>query len=269
MVTDRELRPTADGKGRLYETSLVPLVGSGTGNGQGERAGQRNEDRLVRISGHLSDEYGDPRLGNKEDPLDELVFIILSAKTAERSYLRTYFALKKAFPTWFDILDAPAGSVASAIGLGGLANKKEAQIRALLAAIRGPTGREDLNFLQEMTTGDAEGFLTSLPGVGLKTARCVLMYSLGRDVFPVDTHVRRVLSRLGAIPYQRLTEGVQNSIQQIVPPGIRYKLHVNLIAHGRATCTARNPRCGSCILYDVCAYPPRGGGQPSEPEPST
>ena len=232
-----------------------------------EGGDRRHKDSLCRISDRLSEEYGDPRLGNKEDPLDELVFIILSAKTAERSYLRTYDALKKAFPIWFDILDAPDGAVASAIALGGLANKKETQIRALLSAIRDHPGPNGLSLLADLDNAEAEVFLTSLPGVGLKTARCVLMYSLGRGVFPVDTHVRRVLSRLGVISHERLTDGVQNSIQRTVPTDSRYKLHVNLVAHGRAVCTAQNPRCGSCILNDVCEYPLRTKVQSPEPRP--
>ncbi len=235
--------------------------------GQGEGAGQRDEDRLIRISGRLSDEYGDPRLGNKEDPLDELVFIILSAKTAERSYFRTYEALKKAFPNWFHILDAPEGSVASVIGLGGLANKKEAQIRALLRAIRDRPGPMGLGPLAEMDTEEAESFLTSLPGVGAKTARCVLMYSLEREVFPVDTHVGRVLSRIGIIPRQRLTETAQDAIQAIIPLALRYKLHVNLVAHGRAVCRSRKPLCPACVVNESCDYYARL--QTQSPIPST
>lgn len=206
------------------------------------------------VSARLSSQYGDPRHYNKSDPLDELIFIILSAKTAEASYLRTYDALKNAFDDWFHILDTPRGSVAHIISSGGLSDKKEAQIRALLDDIKERTGAEGLNLLSKMSTNEAEEFLTSLPGVGLKTARCVLMYSLDRDVFPVDTHVRRVLSRLGIIRFERLSDKVQNSIQERVPSEIRHKLHVNLVAHGRAICRAHNPLCNSCVLSDICKY---------------
>jgi len=206
------------------------------------------------ISAKLSSEYGDPRHHNKSDPLDELIFIILSAKTAEASYLRTYDALKNAFDDWFRILDTPLGSVARMIRSGGLSEKKEGQIRALLNDIEERTGAKDLNLLSNMSTNEVEEFLTCLPGVGLKTARCVLMYSLDREVLPVDTHVRRVLSRLGIIRFERLSDKVQNSIQKKVPPELRYKLHVNLVAHGRAICRAHKPRCGSCILSDLCTY---------------
>ena len=205
-------------------------------------------------STRLSRQYGDPRHYNKSDPLDELIFIILSAKTTEASYLRTYDALKNAFDDWFHILDTPRGVVARIISSGGLSDKKEAQIRALLDDIRRRTRAESLNLLSEMSTNQAEEFLTSLPGVGLKTARCVLMYSLGREVFPVDTHVRRVLSQLGIIRFERLSDKVQNSIQERVPSKLRYKLHINLVAHGRAICRARNPLCNSCVLSNICKY---------------
>ena len=211
-------------------------------------------DKSYRVSARLSRQYGDPSHHNKSDPLDELIFIILSAKTTEALYVRTYDALKKAFDNWFQVLDTPRGAVAHIISFGGLSEKKEAQIRALLADVKRRTGTEDLNSLSEMSTGEAENFLTSLSGVGLKTARCVLMYSLHRDVFPVDTHVRRILSRLGIIRFERLSDGVQNSIEERIPSEIRYKLHVNLVAHGRAVCRARNPLCNSCVISDVCKY---------------
>ncbi len=222
--------------------------------GKIRRRNRPRVDKLHLVSARLSKQYGDPRHHNKSDPLDELIFIILSGKTTESSYLRTYDALKNAFGDWFHILETPRGTVARIISSGGLSEKKEAQIRALLAEVKKRTRTEGLKPLSEMGTGRAEDFLASLPGVGLKTARCVLMYSLERDVFPVDTHVRRVLSRLGFIRFERLSDRVQNSIQEVVPPQIRYKLHVNLVAHGRAVCHARNPICNSCALSDVCKY---------------
>lgn len=222
--------------------------------GKTRRRNGSTAERICLVSARLSSQYSDPRHYNKSDPLDELIFIILSAKTAEVSYLRTYDALKNAFDDWFDILGTPRGSVAHIISSGGLSGKKEAQIRALLDDIKRQTGTEGLSLLSKMSTNEAEEFLTSLPGVGLKTARCVLMYSLDRDVFPVDTHVRRVLSRLGIVRFERLSDKVQNSIQERMPSELRYRLHVNLVAHGRAICCAREPRCNYCVLSDICAY---------------
>lgn len=205
-------------------------------------------------SRRLQREYRSPRHHNKKDPLDELVFILLSAKTAERSYLRTYEALRKRFADWFAVLDSPIGTVAATIREGGLSVKKEWQLRSLLTEIQSGIGREGFARIRGLSTPEAARLLAGLPGVGLKSARCVLMYSLGRKVFPVDTHCRRVMARLGVIRFERLTDSVQDRIQELVPPSIRYDLHVNLVAHGRAVCLARKPRCGACVLKSRCEY---------------
>lgn len=213
-----------------------------------------SEARLRHVSEALSSQYNNPRHHNKADPLDELMFIILSAKTSEPSYLRTYDALKKEFPNWFAISDTDPGTVAKAIASGGLSKKKEDQIRALLYALRKSDGGLSMETLRDAEDEKVEAYLTSLPGIGLKSARCVMMYSLGRMVFPVDTHCRRVLSRLGFIESRRLTDRVQDEVQAIVPPDMRYNLHVNLVAHGRAVCLSRKPRCPACIARDECRY---------------
>jgi endonuclease III len=210
--------------------------------------------RIHALSSTLKQVYGNPRHHNKDDPLDELVFIILSSKTNERGYLETYNELRRAFPAWQGILDADQGDVTRHIHAGGLAAKKERWLRDLLQSLKSKTGALDLTFLSAMDTADAEDFLTSLPGVGLKTARCVLMYSIGRDVFPVDSHCRRILSRLGIIEFGRLTDRVQDEIQLKIPPELRYSLHVNLVAHGRAVCRARNPDCNHCSVSPKCQY---------------
>lgn len=218
--------------------------------------------RIRRVAKLLQSRYGSPRHHNKDDPLDELVFILLSTKTSERAYLRTYDRLKTRFPDWFSILGTPSGTVHEVIAEGGLSRKKEAQIRATLLALAGPTPGDNKYALEKMTDQELESFLAGLPGVGLKSARCVMMYSLGRRVFPVDTHCRRVLSRIGLIRFRRLTDAVQDEIQEIVPPRLRYDLHVDLVAHGRALCLAANPRCDDCPLTGECGYyrkrnPPR------------
>lgn len=209
---------------------------------------------LQEVSRRLSREYGDPRLNNKDDPLDELIFIILSAKTTESSYLRTYNALECAFPGWFGILSARPSRVRELIASGGLSTKKERQIRALLRKVDALRIRDLKEYLSESNDEAAEGFLETLPGVGTKSARCVLMYSLERRVFPIDTHVSRVLSRLGVYRSRRLTGPVQDRIQAMIPPEVRYPLHVNLVAHGRAVCTSANPGCRSCLLIDLCRF---------------
>lgn len=222
------------------------------------RRGYQGPDRAAEIlrwaSRALKLRYRSPRHYNKEDPLDELVFILLSAKTTERSYLRTYESLRQRFTDWFDVLGSPIGTVARTIHKGGLSVKKERQLRSLLTEIESRIGRENFAKIRNRPTPEAARLLAGLPGVGLKSARCVLMYSLGREVFPVDTHCRRVMARLGVIRFERLTDSVQDKIQEMVPRSIRYDLHVNLVAHGRAVCTSRKPRCAECILKSRCAY---------------
>jgi endonuclease III len=218
------------------------------------RAGGPDRSSLAQVSHILEKTYGNPRHHNKDNPLDELVFILLSAKTTERSYLRTYEALHSRFPNWFAALDEPPGAIARVIVGGGLSKKKEEQLRKLLHQLRDVHRGKGLSILRRMSTPKAEDFLTSLPGVGLKSARCVLMYSLGRTVFPVDTHCRRVLHRLGLIEFRRLTDRVQNEIQVAVPSSLRYRLHVNLVAHGRARCTPQRPKCSDCPIRAWCRY---------------
>lgn len=213
-----------------------------------------NPARIRVLSARLAREYENPRHHNKDDPLDELIFILLSGKTGERAYLRTFEALKSAFPKWNDLLKAPPSKVRKMIEFGGLARKKEEWIRRVLETMSDGNRGVDLSFLSTMSNEEAEGFLTSLPGVGLKSARCVLMYSLGRKVFPVDSHCNRILSRLGLINNRRLSKAVQDEIQALIPEELRYSLHVNLVAHGRSKCTASNPRCSACVIIDICHH---------------
>lgn len=214
-----------------------------------------------RVATLLRRRYGRPRLQNKGNPLDELVFILLSAKTAEQSYVRTYKALRAAFPDWFGILAAPPRKVRGLIASGGLSVKKERQLRAILRMLhRG--GTTDLErFLRQLDDHTAERFLEQLPGIGRKSAKCVLMYSMGRRVLPVDTHVARVFDRLGWYPRRRLTDRVQAEMERLVPPELRYSLHVDLVVHGRAKCTPRRPNCPSCPVRSLCPFPGAGGGR--------
>jgi endonuclease III len=202
--------------------------------------------------------YGSPRLGNRRDPLSELVFVVLSAQTEEYNYSRTYRELRRRHRTWSGVLRAGEEGVFEAIAPGGLGRKKARQIVGILSALRSQTGHVSLRFLQDWPTEAAEEFLLTLPGVGAKTARCVLMYSLGRSVFPVDTHVLRVARRLG---YTAGPTSERDLLQDSVPAELRYDLHVRLVIHGRRVCLARRPRCWSCSLADICparAEPPLG-----------
>lgn len=206
----------------------------------------RKIDRRLRI-------LGNSRHFNKANPLDELIFIILSAQTESYSYLETFQALRHKFPKWEQVRTARLSSIATAIKSGGLSRKKAAQIKGALRKIYEGTGKLSLAFLSKWDDSRVEAYLTSLPGVGVKSARCIMMYSLGRQVFPVDTHVWRVCRRLGLTPaVPKPTPTLEKELEVKVPPDIRYTLHVNLVSHGRETCTTYWPKCGKCKLADLC-----------------
>lgn len=186
--------------------------------------------------------------------IDEVVATVLSQHTSDTNSERAFARLKERFPSWEQVADAPAEHVADAIRCGGIADQKARRIQQILAAIEEREGRIDLGRLHDLEDAAAETYLLSLPGVGPKTAACVLLFSMGRAAFPVDTHVHRVATRLGWIPANTTADKAHRLLAPRVPPDIRYDLHVAMITHGRAFCRARRPRCGVCVLRDLCAY---------------
>ncbi len=187
-------------------------------------------------------------------PLDELVATVLSQHTSDRNSERAFASLRQRFPTWDDVLRAPAAMVADAIRGGGIADQKAVRIQRILALIREREGRLDLARLEGLPDAQVTDYLLSLPGVGPKTAACVLVFSMGRAAFPVDTHVHRVATRLGWVPPGTGADRAHDLLAALVPAGIRHELHLALVAHGRAVCQARRPRCEECPLREECAY---------------
>lgn len=214
------------------------------------------------VAATLKKHYRDFNHHNLKNPLDELLFIICSTKTAEASYRHTFRSLKETFPTHLQIAEAPAAYIARPISSGGLSNQKARAIRDLLDIIVARFGEPSLKTLRTMSDEDAEAFLLSLPGVGKKTARCVLMYSLGRQVFPVDTHCWRIARRLGWVrPTQKdkhCAPRDMDRLQAKIPPELRYSLHVNMISLGREICKPSSPRCAECPISALC---PKIGAQ--------
>lgn len=209
--------------------------------------------RLREISRRLNLLYRTAPLGNKTDPLDELVFIQLSIRTREGAYSTGFDGLKEACGgDWNRFRDLEEAEVMRILGPGGMASVKRRRLIDQLDRIAGEFGYATLDPLSKMTTEEAEQFLTSLPGVGPKTARCVLLYSLDRPVFPVDSHCLRVLGRLGFAPPGLDRKAAHDVLQQMVPFEIRHDLHVNLVHHGRRLCKPGLPMCGECMLLDQC-----------------
>jgi endonuclease III len=208
--------------------------------------------RLRQVERRLRASYGQPLHHNPKDPLDDLVFVVLSRMTQEVKYLRTYRALREAMPSWGMVMDAPTDEIEDLLQDAGLATTKARQIQAMLKEIQGREGSLDLTRLRTLPDEEAEAYLTSLPGVARKTARCVMLYALGRATCPVDAHVWRVMKRLGAAPDLPWSERESQRLEEAIPPELRSSLHVTLLAHGRQVCRARSPRCDACGIRSLC-----------------
>ncbi len=215
----------------------------------------RDKRRLRRVVEILDDAYGRPVLEPRLSPVDELVFTVLSQNTADVNTERTFAALKARFPRWALARDADVAEVEAAIALGGLAHTKAPRIKQILTALTVGDAEPDLGVLDGLADEEAVRFLTGLPGVGPKTAACVLLFSLGRPVMPVDTHVHRVARRLELIPATMSAEQAHGVLTEMAGrrcPAQIYAAHVGLVRHGRRVCRARRPRCSECPLAGIC-----------------
>jgi endonuclease-3 len=208
---------------------------------------------IDRILDRLAARYGPPQIHRHLPPLDELVLTILSQNTSDRNCERAYAAMRERFPAWEQVRDAPTAELERVLTPGGLAAQKAPRIQAVLRELSGE-GAPDLDRLAGLAPDDAIVRLTALPGVGPKTASCVLLFSLGVPVMPVDTHVHRVAGRLGLIPARMGAGPAHELLTRMTPPTRMLEAHLLLIRHGRATCTARRPRCGECVLLDLCPH---------------
>lgn len=216
-----------------------------------------NDNNYFReINQILSLQYKDFDHFNRKNPLEELLFIVCSAKTDEAKYLASFRSLKKAYPKFRDLADASVEEIALAIKAGGLSNQKASAIKEILNAIIREFGTPTLAPLKAYSNADCESFLLSLSRVGKKTARCVMMYSLGRQVFPVDTHCWRISQRIGWIKSTysdgRCSQKDMDRLQNVIPTHFRFRLHVNMISLGRSICRPLNPNCNSCPISEYC-----------------
>jgi endonuclease-3 len=202
------------------------------------------------IRDRLRELYGRPVNEPHGHPIAELVRTILSQNTNDRNRDVAYSRLRERFPTWEQVRDAPPEEVVEAIRPGGLAQTKGPRIQAILASL---DEHPDLDWLADAPREDALDYLTALPGVGRKTAACVLIFAFGRPEIPVDTHVYRVGGRLGLIREGASFAEAHDELRAVVDPEDAYELHINLIRHGRAICRPR-PRCDECALRRMCVW---------------
>jgi endonuclease III len=220
-------------------------------------------EHLVRVYELLVRTYGEPTNEPDHDPLGGLIGTILSQHTSDINSGRAYKQLIATFPTWEDVRNAPTDKIVEAIKCGGLAKIKSVRIQDVLFTLTEQQQEKgEIKTLAEFlydelarrTTEEAWHYLRKLPGVGPKTAACVLMFNLDRPAFPIDTHVHRVSKRLGLIGARVSADQAHDIFDAMVPPEWVYPLHVNLIQHGRQICLAQRPRCNQCPLFSECAY---------------
>jgi len=216
------------------------------------------------------------------EPLGELVLTLLSQSTNDRNRDRAFISLCTRFQSWEQVLEAPEAAVEEALRPGGISKVKAARLKRILAAVAQASqargGPLSLDWLAQEEQEAARSFLCALPGVGPKTAACVLLFSFGYREVPVDTHLLRVGTRLGFFPPRASTEAAHELILALTPKGAELEFHVNLLRHGRRICKARQPLCSRCPLVDLCPAsgrylgpkpaPSRRSGPAGSPRPS-
>lgn len=214
-------------------------------------------ERLAELDLLLEQAYGTPEseLGNKDDPLDEAIYIILSFQTDLVRCGITWSRLRSTYPAWKALQLATVRQVARTLREGGLHWQKARTLKRLLTEVRRIAGEHSLGMLRDMSDEEAERVLTRLPGLSWKGARCVLLYSLGRNVFPVDGNTFRILKRAGVLHrgaiYRR--RSLHDALQAAVFGPRRRALHVNLVVHGQRTCLPLDPQCSRCPVRPACA----------------
>lgn len=208
---------------------------------------------VAEVCRKLKDAYGQPRLGNPKNAVDDLIFIVISNKTSPIVASKTFRRLKDAYQTWDDLLRCPLAKLRSVLKPAGLSNIKSGQLRRALRMIRHDFGACDLTALKDRPLTLVHEYLTSLPGVSDKVSKCVMMYTLGARVLPVDAHVHRISKRLGWTTRKRADQ-CHEELESLVSPQWRYAFHVDCILHGRTICRPRAPRCDACCINQYCQF---------------
>ena len=237
-----------------YHSGMVKTTAKPPSPGANKRPRIRKSEfwtpsELIAI---LGERYGRAPQRPSRAPVFELILTLLSQHTSDHNSGKAMHRLIEAYPTWDEILAAPVAGVEDAIRPGGLAPTKSKRLQALLSEVKERAPDWRLEFLEDLPLNEAKQWLTSLPGVGPKTAACVLLFALERPALPVDTHVERVAKRLGLAPAKMPAVKVHDSLESLLEPDEVYPFHVDLIQHGRRTCHARAPKCEECPLLERC-----------------
>ncbi|MBX3071759.1 MAG: endonuclease III [Thermomicrobiales bacterium] len=212
--------------------------------------------RTSHIAQRLVEHYGTRRWSSSGDPVGELVATILSQNTSDVNSMRAYASLRRSFPTWEAVIAAPESDLADSIRSGGLANIKAPRIQAVLREILAQFPNGDLSELASLPVEEARRALTDLPGVGMKTASCVLLFSLGLPAMPVDTHIHRVSRRTGMIGERTSADAAHGILEGNLAGDVdsAYQFHLDVIHLGREICLARTPKCAICPITEYCAH---------------
>jgi len=189
-----------------------------------------------------------------EEPLDDLLLTILSQNTNDRNRDKAYAKLRAKYPTWAEVAEAPIEDVIDCVRIAGLGETKAKHIQAVLEIVKEKFGEYSIKTLESWKTENIREFLTSLPGVGVKTAAIVLVFDLGREAFPVDTHISRIARRLGWVPEKMPPAKIQEYLEATLD-GKRFRGgHLNFLEHGRNVCDARKPKCEACSVRKYCKF---------------
>ena len=210
--------------------------------------------KIKRLAVLLDREYGKKIWKKSGDPTSVLIGTILSQNTTDHNSHRAFDNLKNKFPSWEEVRKSPVSKIEKAIRTGGLSKIKAKRIKNILNQIHNDDSDLSLSYLKKWKTDKIINYLRRFKGVGDKTIACVLLFSLGRPIIPVDTHVLRLSRRLGLVPEDTDARKTHILMQKLVPENLVYSLHLNLIQHGRRVCKAQNPGCGECLVYDLCEY---------------
>ncbi len=212
------------------------------------------DNKAQQVHRVLFEHYGEPEQKAQRPPLDELIQTILSQNTSDTNSGRAWSSLRDRFSTWGEVAEAETEDVEEAIRVGGLASSKAPRIQQIITQLQDERGEASLEFLNDLSVEEARSYLEELPGVGPKTAACVLLFSLHKPALPVDTHVLRVSKRLGLIADNMTAEKAESELQAQLAEELYYPFHLLLIEHGRTLCVARNPRCEQCPLNRICVF---------------
>lgn len=212
------------------------------------------EEILDAFEALWGNEANPPHGLKHEEPLDGLILTVLSQHTNDKNRDKAFANLKKIYPRWELAASAPESDIAAAVRSAGLGNTKAQKIKKILPAIKECFGDYSLEKMSTWKVAEARKYLVGLPGVGVKTAACVLVFDLEMPAFPVDTHVARISRRLGWVPEKMSAENIQEYLEAVLPPERFRGAHLNFIEHGRGICDARKPKCCECSVKKVCAH---------------